>query len=83
MLTFVKMVSNKASEEQIRSISDYDFDFKDLKEAAKKDIVKEIRFYTEIDRIKNELTGEKFKEMAMYSPALRAAPLQRGLSQSK
>lgn len=59
----VKLISNKATEEQIRHIDDYTLDFSELKNASEKDIVKEIRVYTEIDKIKNELTGGKFKEM--------------------
>ncbi len=61
----VKIVSQKATEEQIRHIDDYTFDFSDLKKAAEKNIVKEIRVYTEVDKIKSELTGDKFKEMKM------------------
>ncbi|MFQ3599311.1 MAG: type I-B CRISPR-associated protein Cas7/Csh2 [Chloroherpetonaceae bacterium] len=61
----VKLVSNKATEEQIRNIDDYTLHFGDLKKAAEKEIVKEIRVYTEVDKIKSELTGGKFKEMAL------------------
>lgn len=59
----VKLISNKATEEQIRHIDDYTLDFSELKKASEKDIVKEIRVYTEIDKIKSELTGGKFQEM--------------------
>ncbi len=61
----VKLINTKATEEQIRHIDDYTFDFSDLKKAAEKEIVKEIRVYTEVDKIKSELTGGKFKEMAL------------------
>lgn len=52
-------------DEQIRSMDDYALDFTKLKELAKNDKIKKIRFYTEIDKIKNELNGEKFEEMSL------------------
>lgn len=61
----VKLVNTKATEEQIRHIDDYTLDFSDLKKAAEKDIVKEIRVYTEVEKIKGELMGGKFKEMVV------------------
>lgn len=51
--------------EQIRSMDDYALDFTKLKELAKNDKIEKIRFYTEIDKIKNELNGEKFEEMSL------------------
>lgn len=51
--------------EQLRSMDDYDFDFSKLIEAAKSDKIKEIRFYTEIEAIKNVLKGDKFKPLAI------------------
>ena len=52
-------------DEQIRSMDDYALDFTKLKELAKNDKIEKIRFYTEIDEIKNELNGEKFEEMSL------------------
>lgn len=52
-------------DEQIRSMEDYTLDFSKLKELAKNDKIEKIRFYTEIDKIKNELNGEKFEEMSL------------------
>ena len=52
-------------DEQIRSMDDYALDFTKLKELAKNDKIEKIRFYTEIDNIKNELNGEKFEEMSL------------------
>lgn len=52
-------------DEQIRSWDDYTLDFTKLNELAKNDKIEKIRFYTEIDEIKNELNGEKFEEMSL------------------
>lgn len=52
-------------DEQIRSMDDYTLDFSKLKDLAKNDKIEKIRFYTEIDEIKNELNGEKFEEMSL------------------
>ena len=52
-------------DEQIRSMDDYTLDFSKLKDLAKNDKIEKIRFYTEIDKIKNELNGEKFEEMSL------------------
>jgi len=52
-------------DEQIRSMDDYALDFTKLKELAKNDKIEKIRFYTEIDKIKNELNGEKFEKMSL------------------
>ena len=52
-------------DEQIRSMDDYTLDFSKLKELAKNDKIEKIRFYTEIDEIKNKLNGEKFEEMSL------------------
>lgn len=60
----IKLEPNKGmKDEQIRSMDDYALDFTKLKELAKNDKIEKIRFYTEIDKIKNELNGEKFEEM--------------------
>ena len=52
-------------DEQIRSMDDYTLDFSKLKDLAKNDKIEKIRFYTEIDKIKNELNGEKFEKMSL------------------
>ena len=62
----IKLEPNKGmKDEQIRSMDDYALDFTKLKELAKNDKIEQIRFYTEIDEIKNELNGEKFEEMSL------------------
>ena len=62
----IKLKLNEGlKDEQIRSMDDYDFDFSKLKELAMNDKIEKIRFYTEIDKIKNELNGEKFEEMSL------------------
>lgn len=62
----IKLKLNEGlKDEQIRSMEDYTLDFTKLKELAKNDKIEKIRFYTEIDKIKNELNGEKFEEMSL------------------
>ena len=62
----IKLEPNEGmKDEQIRSMEDYTVDFSKLKELAKNDKIEKIRFYTEIDKIKNELNGEKFEEMSL------------------
>ena len=62
----IKLVPNGSlKDEQIRSMDDYTLNFTKLKELAKNDKIEKIRFYTEIDEIKNELNGEKFEEMSL------------------
>ena len=62
----IKLEPNKGmKDEQIRSMDDYALDFTKLKELAKNDKIEKIRFYTEIDKIKNELNGEKFEKMSL------------------
>ena len=62
----IKLVPNEdMKDEQIRSMDDYTLDFSKLKDLAKNDKIEKIRFYTEIDKIKNELNGEKFEEMSL------------------
>ena len=62
----IKLEPNEGlKNEQIRSMDDYALDFTKLKELAKNDKIDKIRFYTEIDEIKNELNGEKFEEMSL------------------
>lgn len=62
----IKLKPNEGlKDEQIRCMDDYTLDFCKLKELAKNDKIEKIRFYTEIDKIKNELNGEKFEEMSL------------------
>ena len=62
----IKLKLNEGlKDEQIRSMDDYDFDFSKLQDLAKNDKIEKIRFYTEIDEIKNELNVEKFEEMSL------------------
>lgn len=52
-------------DEQFRNMDDYTLDFSKLKELAKNDKIEKVRFYTEVDEIKNKLNGEKFEEMSL------------------
>ncbi|MBF0586690.1 type I-B CRISPR-associated protein Cas7/Csh2 [Prosthecochloris sp. N3] len=61
----VKLNTLKATEEQIRSSEDYTLDFGKIHEAAQKEIVKEIRFYTQVDAIKSQLQGKKIKAITL------------------
>ena len=62
----IKLEPNEGmKDEQIRSMDDYALNFTKLKELAKNDKIDKIRFYTEIDEIKNELNGENFEEMSL------------------
>ena len=62
----IKLVPNEGlKDEQIRSMDNYTLNFTKLKELAKNDKIEKIRFYTEIDKIKNELNGEKFEKMSL------------------
>jgi CRISPR-associated protein Csh2 len=58
-------IESEKEDEQIRSMEDYSVNFDKLKETAASDKVKEIRFYTEIEEIKNKLKGNKFVEMTL------------------
>lgn len=52
------------NDEQLRSMEDYQFDFSKLKEIAKSEKIEKIKFYTEVEAIKHELSGiNKFKEI--------------------
>lgn len=51
-----KLKSEEMMAEQIRSLSDFKFDFTGLIETSKSDKIKKIRFYTEIEDIKSALT---------------------------
>ena len=62
----IKLVPNEGlKDEQIRSMDDYTLDFSKLKELTKNDKIEKVRFYTEVDEIKNKLNGEKFEEMSL------------------
>lgn len=62
----IKLKLNEGlKDEQIRSMDDYDFDFSKLQELAKNDKIEKIRFYTEIDKIKESLNSEKVEEMSL------------------
>lgn len=51
-------------DEQLRSMEDYKFDFSKLKEIAKSEKINKIKYYTEVDAIKNELSKvDKFEEI--------------------
>jgi CRISPR-associated protein Csh2 len=51
-------------DEQLRSLEDVEFDFSKLLSVAASDKISKIKFYTEIDAIKNEFTGkDKFEEI--------------------
>ena len=51
-------------DEQLRSLEDIEFDFSKLFSVSTSDKINKMRFYTEIDAIKNELTGkDKFEEI--------------------
>ncbi len=63
-----KLISIKSDkeEEQIREMEDYTFDFSKLAEVAESNKISEIRYYTEIESIKNAiktLNIDKIKEM--------------------
>jgi CRISPR-associated protein Csh2 len=52
--------------EQLRSMDDYELDFSELIKAAGTDKVSKIKFYTEIEAIKSELSGNpKFEEIKL------------------
>jgi len=55
----LKITSEKL-DEQLRNLTDFKFDFTELKLAAISPKVREIRFFTEIEAIEAELTGDKF-----------------------
>lgn len=66
---FITLASEK-EEEQIRGMADYSFDFNKLKTEANSNKIKEIRFYTEIEVIKNALLAlgnEKIKPFDLFT----------------
>lgn len=53
-------------EEQIRSMDDYDINFDKLESLTKNEKIKEVRFYTEIEELKKQLSPfEKFTFMSL------------------
>lgn len=59
-------ISNKegTDDEQLRSMEDYKFDFSKLKEIAKSEKISKIKYYTEVEVIKKELSGtDKLEEI--------------------
>lgn len=61
----IKPKNNKKGEE-LRSLDDYDFDFSKLIDVATSDKIEKIKFYTEIEKIKSELSGKsKFEEIKL------------------
>ncbi len=59
----ISIDSKKDRSEQIRSFDDYTIKFGKLIEFANDTRISKIRFYTEIDEIKTQLTGQKFELM--------------------
>lgn len=59
--------STKATQEQIREFDDYTLDFSKLKEAVNSDKVREVKYHTDHDRLKQTIQGlgSKFKEMGI------------------
>lgn len=58
---------NGKTSEQLRSMEDYDFDFSELTDLQENEKVNEIRYYTDIDEVANELSKfDKFKSMDFY-----------------
>jgi CRISPR-associated protein Csh2 len=58
-------------EEEMRGLGDVSFDFSGLREAVQSDLVKEVRYYTELDMIEKALLGEgdesdKFEKMSLH-----------------
>lgn len=52
--------------EELRSMDDYDLDFSKLIEIANSDKIEKIRYYTELESIKSELSGNtKFEEIEL------------------
>jgi len=69
-----KLISLKAQkkQEELRDLTDFELDFENLKAAAASPKVKEIRFYTEIDALKDKITAlgsDKIKPLDIQVPA--------------
>ncbi len=63
-------INSDKEEEQIREMDDYSLDFTKLAEKASSDIIKEIRYYTEIPTIETAITNlniEKIQPMILIS----------------
>lgn len=65
---FITLNKNDKKGEQLRTIDDYDFDFSKLIERINSDIIKQVYYYTEIEKIESELNGKpKFKKLIFSS----------------
>lgn len=63
-------ITSEKEEEQIRGMADFQFDFNGLKAVVDSPKVKEVRFYTEIESIKNALLAlgnEKIKSIDIFT----------------
>ena len=63
-------ITSEKEEEQIRGMVDFQFDFNKLKTVADSEKVNEVRFYTEIEAIKNALLAlgnEKIKSIDIFT----------------
>jgi CRISPR-associated protein Csh2 len=60
-------INSEKRQEQIRNIGDFEFNFKELQNAAISDKIKEIRYYSEIPAINTAIKamGEKFKPLTI------------------
>lgn len=61
-------ITNKGGkdDEQLRSMEDYMFDFSKLLETSKSEKIEKVRYYTEVESIKNILANEvKFEEITL------------------
>lgn len=53
-------------DEQLRSMEDFDFDFTELIDKAKSDKISKVKFYTEVEAIREQLEGkDKFEQMSL------------------
>lgn len=55
-LITIKLKDNNKKEEQLRSIDDFDFDFSKLAKVVASNKIAKLKYYTEIEEIKNALT---------------------------
>lgn len=56
-------LKTEGKEEQIRSADDYTLNFDKLQQLVASDSVQEVRFYSESDAVRAQLSGEKFRAM--------------------
>ena len=56
---------NGKRDEQIRNFDDFNFDFSKLLELSDNEKISKIKFYTEIDSIKDILKGDKFEKISL------------------